>query len=235
MSNMVLVMGESGSGKTTSLRTLDPSTTFIIDADKKGLSWRGWRSQYNAEARNYKVEDDNAIILDMLRPINSSPKFAHIKTVVIDTINGVMVADEYARRAEKSYDKWADLAWAVWGIIDYALTMRDDLTMVFMAHSQTERDDSGVLFTRVKTSGRKLDKLVVESKFSIVLEAKQLDGEYVFETRNPASTAKAPMGMFEDSTIPNDMAAVVAAVEEYNGAEPAAPVKDGGKIETDQP
>ena len=218
MANLILVMGESGSGKTTSLRTLDPSTTFIIDADKKGLSWRGWRSQYNASARNYKVEDDNAIILDMLRPINTSPKFAHVKTVVIDTINGVMVSDEYHRRSEKGYDKWQDLAWSIWGIIDFALTMRDDLTVVFLAHSQTERDDSGAMFTRVKTSGRKLDKLVVESKFSIVLEAKQLDGEYIFETRNPLSTTKAPMGMFEGSTIPNDMAAVVAAVEEYNGA-----------------
>lgn len=233
MANLILVMGESGSGKTTSLRTLDPSTTFIIDADKKGLSWRGWRTQYNAAARNYKVQDDNAIILDMLRPINSSPKFAHIKTMVIDTINGVMVSDEYHRRNEKSYDKWQDLAWSIWGIIDYALTMRDDLTVVFMAHSQTERDDSGVLFTRVKTSGRKLDKLVVESKFSTVLEAKQLDGEYVFETRNPLSTAKAPMGMFESPTIPNDMAAVVAAVEEYNGAGQTAPEQNGEKIETD--
>lgn len=233
MANLILVMGESGSGKTTSLRTLDPSTTFIIDADKKGLSWRGWRAQYNAEARNYKVEDDNAIILSMLRPINSSPKLAHIKTVVIDTINGVMVSDEYHRRNEKGYDKWQDLAWSIWGIIDYALTMRDDLTVVFLAHAQTERDDSGVLFTRVKTSGRKLDKLVVESKFSIVLEAKQLDGEYVFETRNPLSTSKAPMGMFEDSTIPNDMAAVVAAVDEYNGAAPSAPDKKEKKIATD--
>ena len=233
MADLILVMGESGSGKTTSLRTLDPSTTFIIDADKKGLSWRGWRSQYNARARNYKVEDDNAAILEMLQVIDSSPKFAHVRTVVIDTINGVMVSDEYRRRNEKGYDKWQDLAWSVWGIIDYALTMRDGLAVVFMAHAQTERDDSGVLFTHVKTSGRKLDKLVVESKFSVVLEAKQLEGEYVFETRNPLSTAKAPMGMFEGPSIPNDMAAVVAAVDEYNGAAPSAPDKNGEKIETD--
>lgn len=226
MANLILVMGESGSGKTTSLRTLDPSTTYIIDADKKGLSWRGWRSQYSTAKHNYKVEDDNAIVLEMLRRINSVPQFAHIKTVVVDTINGIMVADEFRRRAEKGYDKWQDLAWAVWGIIDYALTMRDDMTVVFMAHSQTERDDSGALFTRVKTSGRKLDKLVVESKFSTVLEAKQLDGEYVFETRNALSTAKTPMGLFDADTVSNDMAAVVAALNEYNGAADAPAAVD---------
>ena len=198
MARLILAMGESGSGKTTSLRTLDPSTTYIIDADKKGLSWRGWRAQYSTPKHNYRVEDDNAIILEMLRRINSSPDFAHVKTVVVDTINGVMVSDEYHRRSERGYDKWQDLAWSIWGVIDYALTMRDDLTVVFMAHGQTERDDSGVQFTTV-------------------LNAKQVDGTYIFETRSPTSTAKAPMGLFETDTVPNDMAAVIAALKEYDG------------------
>lgn len=218
MARLILVMGESGSGKTTSLRTLDPSTTYIIDADKKGLSWRGWRAQYSTSRHNYKVEDDNAIILEMLRRINVNKEFAHIKTVVIDTINGVMVNDEYHRRGEKGYDKWSDLAWSVWGIIDYALTMRDDLTVVFMAHSETTFDDDGVRFTRVKTNGRKLSKLVIESKFTTVLNAKRQDGEYVFETNSPTSTAKAPMGLFDSEAVPNDMASVIAALKEYDGS-----------------
>lgn len=218
MANLILVMGESGSGKTTSLRTLDPSTAYIIDADKKGLSWRGWRAQYSTARHNYKAEDDNAIILEMLRRINVNKKFAHIKTVVIDTINGVMVNDEYHRRGEKGYDKWSDLAWSVWGIIDYALTMRDDLTVVFMAHSETTFDDDGVRFTRVKTNGRKLSKLVIESKFTTVLNAKRQDGEYVFETSSPTSTAKAPMGLFDSEAVPNDMAYVIAALKEYDGS-----------------
>ena len=213
-------MGESGSGKTTSLRNLDPSTTYIFDADKKGLSWRGWKAQYNEGNHNYAALDDNLMILDRLRYINANPKLAHIKTVVIDTVNGVMVADEYARKDTKGYDKWADLAWAVWGIVDYALTMRDDLTVVFLAHSQTERDDSGALFTRIKTSGKKLDKLVLESKFTTVLNAKVINGEYVFVTRDPNSTAKAPMGLFETDTIPNDITEVIKALDEYNGIAP---------------
>lgn len=217
MANLIAIMGESGSGKTTSLRNLDPSTTYIFDADKKGLSWRGWKAQYNEGNRNYVAMDDNALILDRLRYINANPALAHIKTVVIDTVNGVMVADEYSRKDTKGYDKWADLAWAVWGIVDYALTMRDDLTVVFLAHSQTERDDSGALFTRIKTSGKKLDKLVLESKFTTVLNAKVINGEYVFVTRDPNSTAKAPMGLFETDTVPNDIKSVIDAIDEYNG------------------
>ena len=217
MANLIAIMGESGSGKTTSLRNLDPSTTYIFDADKKGLSWRGWKAQYNEGNHNYVAMDDNALILDRLRYINANPTLAHIKTVVIDTMNGIMVADEYARKDTKGYDKWADLAWAVWGIVDYALTMRDDLTVVFLAHSQTERDDSGALFTRIKTSGKKLDKLVLESKFTTVLNAKVINGEYVFVTRDPNSTAKAPMGLFETDTVPNDIKSVIDAIDEYNG------------------
>ncbi len=221
MASLIAIMGESGSGKTTSLRNLDPSTTYIFDADKKGLSWRGWKARYNEDARNYVVMDDKDAILERLHYIDANLTLAHIKTVVIDTMNGIMVADEYARKDTKGYDKWADLAWAVWGIVDYALTMRDDLTVVFLAHSQTERDDSGVMFTRIKTSGKKLDKLVLESKFTTVLNAKVVGGEYVFETRSATSTAKAPMGLFKTETIPNDMSAVIAAIKEYNGETPS--------------
>lgn len=49
MSKVICIMGESGSGKTTSMRNLDPKSTYYIDADKKGLSWKGWRKQYNKE------------------------------------------------------------------------------------------------------------------------------------------------------------------------------------------
>lgn len=218
MADLVLVMGESGAGKTTSLRNLDPSATFIIDTDKKGLSWRGWKAQYNASARNYLKSDMPGAVLNYLRTINDNPEYAHVKVVVVDTLNGIMVADEYRKRNTPGYDKWADLAWSVWGLIDYALTMRADLTVVFIAHSQTERDDSGALFTRVKTSGRKLDKIVVESKFPIVLLAKNDNGRFVFETQAPNTTAKAPVGMFDPPTITNDLAEVVQRIGEYNNA-----------------
>lgn len=216
MADLICVMGESGSGKTTSLRNLDPASTLIIDADLKGLSWRGWRARYNAEARNYLKTDDAAVVLKCLRAVESDPDFAHVKTVAVDTLNGLMVGDEYRKRGTPGFDKWADLAWSVWGVIGYALTMRDDLAVVFTAHSQTEYSDTGALFTRVKTSGKKLDKLVIESRFPTVLLAKNDGGRYVFETRAPNTTAKAPFGLYDEPTIPNDICKVIDDVRGYS-------------------
>jgi hypothetical protein len=215
MSRGILVIGESGGGKTTSLRNLDPASTFIFDCDRKGLSWKGWKSQYNKEHKNYVQTSDQNIILRGLKKINDEQK--HIKVVVIDTLNTIMVDDERARRNEKSFDKWSDLAWAVWDIITNIHLYRDDLTIVCMAHTQTERDDNGYIFTHIKTSGRKLEKLVPESKFTTVLLAKGNEGKYVFETNANHSTAKSPMGCFEP-VIDNDISMVIKKLEEYENA-----------------
>ena len=99
MANIIGIMGESGAGKTTSMRNLDPKTTYYIDCDKKGLSWRGWKKQYNAETKNYYSTDQQANVLKIMQGINTDRP--HIKTIVIDTLNGIMVADEMRRSKEK--------------------------------------------------------------------------------------------------------------------------------------
>ena len=226
MSKVLCIAGESGSGKTTSCRNLDPKETYYIDCDKKGLSWKGWKNQYNSANKNYIRTDIPQTVLTLLKWVNGDkvtsdkpPKQdtsgMHIKTIVIDTLNGIMVADEMRRSREKGYDKWMDLASSIYEIIDYSLTMRDDITVIFIAHTQTERDDSGFSFTRIKTSGKKLDKITLESKFSIVLLAKCVDGRFVFETKANFSTSKTPMGMFEEAEIDNDIVTVVKALEEF--------------------
>ena len=206
-------MGESGAGKTTSLRTLDPKTTYIIDADKKGLSWKGWKQQYSLDKKNYIATDDPLAIRSLAKNIND--KAPQIKTMVVDTVNGAMVADEMRRSKDKGYDKWMDLAACVWNLIDDALTYREDLTFIFICHSQTDVNESGFLWTRIKTSGKKLDKIVLESKFNTVLLAKCIDGKHIFETQSNCSTAKSPMGAFENMEIENNMADVLKALEEF--------------------
>ena len=159
--------------------------------------------------------DFPAMALKALKTVNEDPNYKNVKVIVFDTINGLMVADEMRRMGEKGYDKWVDLAASIYGLIDYALTVREDLTPIFIAHSQTDHDDNGYMFTRIKTSGRKLDKITLESKFSTVLFAKVVDGKYVFETKADNSTAKSPMGAFEEKYIPNDAQAVLDALAEF--------------------
>ena len=100
MSKAICIMGESGSGKTTAMRTLNPDETYYIDCDGKGLSWKGWRNQYNSEKKNYLVTDQQNTILTVMRGIDA--KRPNIKNIVIDTINSVMIADERRRQAEKN-------------------------------------------------------------------------------------------------------------------------------------
>lgn len=215
MSRVIGLMGESGSGKTTAMRTLDPKTTFYIDCDGKGLSWKGWKEQYNAKNMNYWKTDITQSVQSMLDKISTDEKFKHIKVVVIDTLNGLMVADEVRRMKEKNFDKWMDLAQCIWGLLDQAHKLRDDLTVILVCHSQTQKEDDGYTFTRIKTSGKKLDKLCIESKLTTVLHAEAKDGEYIFRTRARNSTCKTPMGAFDAEEIPNDMSLVLKALEEY--------------------
>ena len=213
MSKTIIIMGESGAGKTTSMRNLNPETTFYVDSDKKGLNWKGWKEQYSLDKKNYMSTSDSKMIKNLLSKINTEQ--TQIETVAIDTLNGIMIDEEFARMKEKNYDKWQDLAYSIYDIVAYANTLRDNLTIVFVAHSQTERDDTGFYFTRVKTSGKKLDKIVIESKVSTVLLAKCVDGKYIFETKNNNSTVKTPLGAFEEETIENDIVKVLEALKDY--------------------
>lgn len=216
MSKIIGIMGESGSGKTTSLRELPPYKTLYIDCDKKGLSWKGWRKQYNAANKNYLQIDTPELVLNYLQRVKQhTAPFEKTEYVVIDTLNGIMVADEMRRMKEKGYDKWQDLATSVYGIIDFALSMPDGITVIFTAHTQTDHDDNGYMFTRIKTSGKKLDKIGIETKLPVVLHAKANDGKYVFETHARNSTAKTPLGAFEQDEIPNNIMDVLKALEEY--------------------
>ena len=210
MSKAIMILGASGSGKTTSLEKLDPKQTVYIDADGKGLSWKGWRQQYNKENKNYFRCDAPEQIFSLMQQIDEKQK--QIKFLVIDTLNGCMVADEMRRSKEKTYDKWMDLAQSVYGIVDYANKMREDLTVILVGHTQTSEDG----FTCMLTNGRKLNKICLESKMTTVLLSRiNENGDYVFETRAKNSTAKTPRGAFDVDEIPNDITIVIDALKDF--------------------
>lgn len=218
MGVVIGVMGESGSGKTTAMRNLPVDKTYYIDCDKKGLNWKGWKQQYNSEKKNYWKSDNFSLVQKILEWINTSEDCAHIEYVVIDTLNGMMVAEEMRILAMQSGDKrsaWSDLAQNGWSIINYALSMRDDITIIILCHSETISDDNGIIRTRIKTNGRKLEKLVLESKMTTVVWSVRQDGKYKFILSADGSTCKVPMGSFEESEIDNDIMTVIEALKEY--------------------
>lgn len=218
MANVIGVIGESGSGKTTSLRNLPPDNTFIMDCDKKGLNWRGWKQQYNSEKKNYWKSDSFTIVSNMMDRIDKEEQFKHIQYLVIDTINGMMVAEEMRILAMQGGDKrgaWTDLAQNGWAIINKALAMRDDLTVIILCHSETISDDNGIVKTRIKCNGRKLEKLCLESKMNTVVWAIRQDGKYKFILSADNCTCKVPMGVFQTDEIDNDVMLLIEALKDY--------------------
>ena len=218
MAKVIGVMGESGAGKTTAMRNLPPKETFYLDCDCKGLNWKEWRKQYSVENKNYYSSDKFSIALQMMDKINEQENFRHIKYLVIDTLNGLMVAEEMRILAMQGGDKrsaWTDLAQNGWTLINKALTLRDDLTVIILCHSETVSDDNGIVKTRIKTNGRKLEKLVLESKMTTVVWAVRKDGKYRFLLSADNSTTKVPLGAFDSDECENDIMIVIKALEDY--------------------
>lgn len=228
MSKAILVMGESGSGKTTAMRNLPPSETYYIDCDGKGLAWRGWKQQYNKENKNYAnvmaSADDSRpgevadSVIQLMKAI--SDKRTDIKFIVLDTINALMVYAEMLVKS-KGYQKWSDLAEYGYKIALISSRLRDDITVIVLGHSETITDENtGQRFTRLKTNGRKLEKMVLESLFPTVIWTDKTVNEegkirHIFILEHENATAKLPLGAIEETETDNDIMIIVKALEDY--------------------
>ena len=215
MSKPILIIGKSGSGKSRSIKNCDPKTTFIINVVGKDLPFKGWKASYKTQtievSGNIVSLDDPIKILSILDYVSNKRK--EIKIIIIDDFQYTM-ANEFMRRGkEKGYEKFTDIGLHAWGILDKSKQLRDDIFVVFLAHSDT--NDMGE--TKCKTIGKLLDdKICIEGMFTIVLNTAYEDGKYFFETQtNGQNTTKTPEGMFETLRIENNLQLVINKIQEY--------------------
>jgi|TARA_R100000084_G_scaffold53343_1_gene22416 hypothetical protein len=226
MAESTLIIAESGSGKSTSIRNLNPEETFIINIANKPLPFKGWKKNYtliNKENPNGNMTAASSApgIIKAMRHVND--KMPHIKTLVIDDWQYMSSFEYFDRATEKGYDKFTQIATNLAQVAKFPKDLRDDLYIFFLTHSEESTDINGHRKVKAKTVGKMIDNaLTLEGLFSIVLFGKVRkndDGtlDYGFETQtNGENTCKSPMGMFEDQFIPNDLEYVIKHIEEYN-------------------
>jgi hypothetical protein len=225
MAQGILVIAESGSGKSTSIQSLDPNETFIINVANKPLPFKGWKKKYilwskDNPAGNLYSGSTAQQIEACLRYVNE--KRPEIKTVIVDDFQYMSSFEFFDSIDEKGYEKFTRIGAHLARIARLPKDLRDDLTVVFLTHAEESTDIEGKRKVKAKTIGKMVDeKLSLEGLFSIVLFGKvkkEKEGgvRYVFETTNNGeNTCKSPWGMFTDTEIPNDLAFVKKAIHEY--------------------
>jgi len=225
MAQSVLVIADSGSGKSTSLRNLPPEETFIINIANKPLPFKGWKSKYsqitkeNPKGNMTATATSNGIIKAIKHVNDNMP---HIKNLVVDDWQYMSSFEYFDRAAEKGYDKFTQIAANLAQVAKMPKDLRDDLYIFFLTHSEDSTDINGNRKVKAKTIGKMIDNaLTLEGLFSIVLFGrviKKEDGSlhYGFDTQNNGeNTCKSPMGMFEESFIPNDLEYVKKCILTY--------------------
>lgn len=209
MSIATLILGTSGSGKSTSLRNLDPTKTLLIQCIKKPLPFRaaGWKVRITLKSEGNVIQTSDPALIEKL--LRTSPH----EIVVIDDYQAVMVNELLSRSSEKGYDKFSDIAKNAWNVFNAAGDLAENRRIYIMAHTQT--DEFGQ--TRMKTVGRMVDNtLVPEGYFTIVLRTEVVNGNYKFTTQtNGQDCAKSPMGMFDAGHIDNDLAAIDTVIQDF--------------------
>lgn len=211
MSIATLILGESGTGKSTSLRNLNPENTLLIQCISKSLPFRSpdWKifTKENPKGNVFRT-DKSAEILQIIRKTKRD-------IIVIDDYQAVMVNELMERSGERGYDKFTDIGKNAWNVFNAAGSLAEEKRVYIMAHTQT--DDFGS--TRMKTVGKMVDQTIVpEGYFTIVLRTHVQNGSYQFSTQtNGQDCCKSPMGMFTDLLVDNDLSQVDGVISDYYG------------------
>lgn len=196
----VLILGESGSGKSTSLRNFEEGQIGIFNVASKPLPFR--KKLPKVDGSSYRT------ILKGL----SNPK---LKSYAIDDSQFLLVFESFDRAKENGYSKFTDFALNFYNLVKFVVEQTPPDCIVYFLH-HTEKTDDGR--TKAKTIGKMLDnQLTVEGMFAIVLLCKTDGTRHYFETQSDGwTTAKSPIDMFEKE-IDNDLAMVDKTIREYWG------------------
>lgn len=210
-----IYLPEGHANKSDKYEGMNPDTTVIINSDTKMLPFpldNKWK-----ENVNLFTTSDPTKIMTMLKKIGEGTK---VKSVFIDTVNGIMNDKEMLESKKLTHDKWADLAKDIYELISVANSLRPDLIVYLSGHVSLFTDVDNNESKCLVTNGRKLEKIKLESKLPVVLfggidRGSNGTNKYFFETQANRSTAKTPMGMFKAFTIPNSLALVDATIRNY--------------------
>ena len=208
MATAVLIMGESGSGKSASLRNFAPNEISVFNVTNKPLPFKQGKTKI--------PKIDNATYTDIANALANPNKRAY----VIDDAGYLLSFEMFKRANETGYSKFTDMAKNFFDMLDFINTkLPNDIIVYITMHTE---DDSEMHRVKVKTIGKMLDQnLKIEGLFSIVLRAVQTEDGYKFVTRDDmVSTAKSPIGMWEEDMIDNDLKEVDRTIREYYDMKP---------------
>lgn len=221
MAEKILIMGESGTGKSTSIRNCDPSTTAIVNPVGKPLPFRGSKKFTTLNG----VTSADEICNFMRNAVNNGAKM-----IIVDDFQYILAIPYMNRIKETGWDKYNDFGSNYFNIIDVCNELPDDVCVYYLTHCETL--DNGV--TTVKLIGKLLrEKITVEGLFTIVLKTGTSEGKYFFFTQNSGKdTVKSPLGMFDSFSIENDLAYVDAKIRNYYELAGAASDAEIAKLDT---
>lgn len=219
-SKLIGIVGSTGTGKSTSVKHLNPAETYIINVAKKELPFKGAEALYNTEKKNYKELDDAVEITRLLHVI--SEKAPHIKNIVIEDSNYIMGFNIVSRATEVGFTKFSIMARDMVALFQEARKLREDLKVFYFSHPETIEEGGEVTGYKIKTAGKLIDnQIVLEGLLTICLytfveENKDGTSTYNFVTnRFKKFPAKSPDGMFTSIKIPNNLQTVVDTIDEY--------------------
>lgn len=260
--SVLAIAGFSNSGKSTSLRYLNPSETFIINVNNKQLAIPGFRKNYTKLHKeftldekgnqvinkatkqpdfkwvgNYYQSDNYGKLHTVLNIVDNSPFLSHIKYLVVDDINYLMGQDTMSMATTASRDKYSTFAYNYNNMLHRLMSMREDLQVIIISHLQKDEDTGAI---RLISNSKFLDKqLVLDGMFNYIIYCEKLVDEiegtvkYVYRTRTLGNdTCRSTSGCFKDLYIEPNIKKCIDRINAFENGDEEPEYPEGNKVET---